>query len=64
MVPAASLPGEPIRMRSVFQKEAVCRREGRRMTAKCGLEEGKSLEPAKGQRRIAPESHLREEVKD
>lgn len=60
MVPAAALPGqelarEPIRIRSLFQKAAAYGWEGRGTTATYVLEEGKSMEQAKGQRKTATE---------
>lgn len=55
---------ESLRIRSVFQKEAVYRWEGNRRPAKYRLEEGKSTEWAKGWRRTAAEGRHGEEAKD
>lgn len=68
MVPAVVLTQArsywgPTGIRPVSQKEAACWWEGRGMTAKDGLEEGKSTEWAKGQR-AATKGHPGEEEKD
>lgn len=60
MVPAVALPGqeparEPIRIRSMFQKEAAYGWDGRGTIATYVLEEGKSMEQAKGQGKTATE---------